>query len=235
MYIPFATPEAQKCRVARNRARCSCILPGCGHNNNACEVVGIGLGSNLGPSAEILRAVLHTLRDFPGIRLLAHSSLYASRPMDMQSENWFVNAVALLKTTLSPRQLMLDLQRIEADYGRVRTPSVGQRVYQDRALDLDILFYGDQLIREPDLVIPHPRMLERLFVLKPLAEIAGDYRHPLREENFSTLACKLQNKKYAKTAQQTVVKMRQKDNVFVHDCTACACARMPEMAESFLL
>lgn len=242
MYIPLSASVPEKCCLASNKTCCRALaLPVCqpereySDNNSICELVGIGLGSNLGPSAVILRSVLHSLHAYPRIRLLAHSSFYASRPVGMRSENWFVNAVALLNTSLSPRELMLCLQGIEASYGRVRTPSAGQRLYQDRILDLDILFYGDQLIEEADLVIPHPRMLERLFVLKPLAEIAGEHCHPLCGESFFALARKLQDNLHEHTAHQTVVKIRHGDHVFWHAATACAYARRPEPAESFLL
>lgn len=149
------------------------------------HVVALGLGSNLGHSLAILQAAWRELQNHPGIVPLALSSPYRSQPVDMASANWFVNAAALIRTRLTPHSLLLLLQSIEAQYGRVRTSPV--HGYHDRILDLDILLYDDHVLHTDQVIIPHPRMEHRLFVLAPLAEIAGDRTHPLRRKTIRSL------------------------------------------------
>ena len=146
---------------------------------------GIGLGSNQGQSLEILQTAWRLLRDHPSIHPVAFSAPYRSQPVEMVSTNWFVNAAALVQTTLAPYNLLRELQAIETSCGRIR--SVQANSYQDRTLDLDLLFYGELIFDAADLTIPHPRMHQRLFVLEPLAEIAGDRIHPLRGKQMQEL------------------------------------------------
>jgi len=129
----------------------------------------IGLGSNLGdPPAQIRRA-LQTLAVMPETRLVRGSSLYRNPPSGYLDQPEFVNAVAEIETRLAPRDLLEQLLAIERAHGRVRDLPNGPRT-----LDLDILLYGERTVREPKLTIPHPRMVERAFVLVPLAEIAPE-------------------------------------------------------------
>ena len=133
----------------------------------------IGLGANLGdPQAQVRRAVA-ALGEFPRTRLLASSSLYRSAPVGVAAQPDFVNAVAKVETALSARELLEELLTTEARFGRER-PLPGA----PRTLDLDLLLYGDRVIEEPGLVVPHPRMHERAFVLLPLAEIAAETSIP---------------------------------------------------------
>lgn len=134
----------------------------------------IGLGSNLDdPRQQVLEAFA-AIAVLPRTRLLLRSSLYESPPWGMVEQPWFVNAVALAETGLSPQQLHLALKAIEDARGRRRDgPRWGPRV-----LDLDLLLFEDQVIDSPTLVVPHPRMQTRAFVMVPLAEIAGDWRLP---------------------------------------------------------
>jgi len=129
----------------------------------------IGLGANLGdPEAQVRRAFA-ALTELPGTRLLAASSLYRSAPVGYTVQPDFVNAVAQIETRLGAEALLRELLATEARFGRVREfPNA------PRTLDLDLLLYGDRVIAEPGLVVPHPRMHERAFVLAPLAEIAPD-------------------------------------------------------------
>lgn len=152
---------------------------------SAVHEAGIGLGSNQGNSIEILRSVWGRLQQHPAIHPVALSAPYRSQPVDMVSTNWFVNAAALVQTTLSPVALLRELQAIETGYGRVRP--VLATGYQDRILDLDLLFYDQLIITGDDLTLPHPRMHQRLFVLEPLAEIGGDRVHPLRGQQMREL------------------------------------------------
>ena len=126
----------------------------------------IGLGANLGDARATVLQALRDLQTLPQTKLLHRSSLYRSAPVDATGPD-FINAVAEVATALSPPQLLTELQQLEQAAGRLRP-------YRNapRTLDLDILLYGDLKLDSPTLVIPHPRMLERAFVLVPLAEIA---------------------------------------------------------------
>jgi 2-amino-4-hydroxy-6-hydroxymethyldihydropteridine diphosphokinase len=133
----------------------------------------IALGANLAsPEAQVLRA-FDELAKLPGTRLLARSSLYRTAPVGFAGQPAFINAAALLDTMLAPRELLEGLLAIERAHGRVRDVPNGPRT-----LDLDVIAYGDRVIDEPGLAIPHPRAHERAFVLAPLAEIAPDLRIP---------------------------------------------------------
>ena len=105
------------------------------------------------------------------------SSPYRTQPVGMVSDNQFINAAAVGWTSLEPETLLLHLQGIEKEFGRVR--SAGQAGYQDRTLDLDLLLYDDLVLHGPLLILPHPEMNRRLFVLQPLAEIAASFLHPV--------------------------------------------------------
>ena len=129
----------------------------------------IALGSNLNDPPAQIRSALRALAALPETRLVRRSSLYRNRPEGGVAQPDFVNAVAEIETRLAPGELLVRLLAVERDHGRVRgSPNA------PRTLDLDIVLYGSQTVREPDLAIPHPRMLGRAFVLVPLAEIAPD-------------------------------------------------------------
>jgi 2-amino-4-hydroxy-6-hydroxymethyldihydropteridine diphosphokinase len=127
----------------------------------------IGLGSNLDEPVLQVRQALQELGSLPRTRLVARSALYRTAPVGKLDQPDFVNAVALLATALSPRELLEELLALEARHGRVRGERNGPR-----SLDLDVLLLGDRVIREPGLEVPHARMHERAFVLLPLAEIS---------------------------------------------------------------
>jgi 2-amino-4-hydroxy-6-hydroxymethyldihydropteridine diphosphokinase len=133
----------------------------------------IGMGSNLGNSAETLLMAWETLDQDPGIHCVALSSPYVSAPVDMHSQHWFTNAVGELRSSLTPLQFLEKLMDVETDLGRVRDRQAFG--YQDRTIDLDLLYYGDLELDEPDLILPHPHLHNRLFVLSPLAEIAPKF------------------------------------------------------------
>lgn len=125
----------------------------------------IGLGANLGERCTTLERALEALDSLPETRLSACSSLYQSAPVDAEGPD-YLNAVARIETELDPMALLRALQAIEDRHGR-------RRPWRNapRTLDLDILLYGDQQIADPVLTVPHPRMHERAFVLRPLAEL----------------------------------------------------------------
>lgn len=131
----------------------------------------IGLGSNIGDRAGLLDRALAMLCDGPAIRLVARSSLYETAPWGDTDQDAFLNACAMVETTLPPRALLDRCLTVEAALGREREK---QRRWGPRLIDLDVLFHDDGPVDEPGLVLPHPRLFERAFVLVPLAEIAGD-------------------------------------------------------------
>jgi 2-amino-4-hydroxy-6-hydroxymethyldihydropteridine diphosphokinase len=133
----------------------------------------IGIGANMGRPAEMCRTTLGKLAEIPGIKLLRSSSLYRTEPVGPRQQEWFINAVAEIRTNLSPRVLLETLKDIERRLGRTETVKWGPRV-----IDLDILLYGQEVIQEGDLVVPHPELHRRRFVLVPLCEIASYAIHP---------------------------------------------------------
>ena len=136
-------------------------------------LVFIGLGSNLGDTRVHVRQGWQRLGNHPDITLLAISSPYKTAPMGMESDQWFTNAVGVLQTTLSASDLLQHMLRVEEEMGRDRKAGM------DRTLDLDILYYDDEIIAEAALEIPHPEISRRLFVLVPLVEVAPDHVHPI--------------------------------------------------------
>lgn len=133
----------------------------------------VALGANLGDPVTQLRRALSELAQLPDTRLTAHSSLYLSKPVGFLDQPDYVNAVAALRTKLTPRVLLDRLLEIETRHGRSRAFKNAPRT-----LDLDLLLYDGLVMHEPGLTLPHPRMLERAFVLAPLAEIAPDCAIP---------------------------------------------------------
>ncbi len=137
----------------------------------------IGMGSNLGNSRKTLLTAWKRIGESKEIDCIRLSSAYHSSPVGMESANWFVNCVGLFETSFSPRQLLTLLLELEIDLGRTRDKNLCG--YQDRMIDLDIILFGDKVINETELVLPHPRFHKRLFVLEPLVEIAPETYHPL--------------------------------------------------------
>lgn len=129
----------------------------------------IGLGSNLDTPVRHVRTALGELAALPVTRLVAASSLYAGGPVGPHDQPDFINAVAALETRLSPLALLDQLQALEQRHRRVR-----ERHWGPRTLDLDLLIYNDCMLVSPRLVLPHPQLLSRAFVIVPLAEIAPE-------------------------------------------------------------
>ena len=138
------------------------------------ERVFIGLGSNLGDGPAIVSTAWQTIGEEARITTVAISRPYVSSPVGMDSRHWFTNCVGELKTDLTAQELLRTLLGIEAAFGRTRDENLTG--YQDRVLDLDILYFGDLSLNEPGLILPHPRIAKRLFVLSPLAEIAPEWQ-----------------------------------------------------------
>lgn len=134
----------------------------------------IGFGGNQKDSEAICREAVERLSRWDGLRLVAVSSLYRTEPIGFTDQPWFVNGVVLAETTLSPQDLLAALLDVESLFGRVRTVRWGPR-----PLDLDVIFYGTQVVDLDHLRIPHPRAHERRFVLEPAAEVCPDFIHPV--------------------------------------------------------
>lgn len=132
----------------------------------------LSLGSNLGDRLENLRQGLRLLCE-NGITLCRTSSVYETEPVDYKEQDWFLNCVAEISTTLEPLTLLRRLRRVETELGRQRAIPKGPRT-----LDMDILLFGDSVLQTDELTIPHPRMLQRRFVLEPLREIAATHQIP---------------------------------------------------------
>ena len=134
----------------------------------------LGLGSNLGDRQARLEQAILLIGERVG-RVVRTSSFLATKPWGFQSEHEFLNAVILVETEMSPREVLLLTQQIERDMGRRKNVKVdmSNRQYSDRPIDIDILLYDDLTVDEPDLKIPHPLMLERDFVMIPLKEITN--------------------------------------------------------------
>lgn len=142
---------------------------------NATVIALVGLGGNLGDAAATLRHAFKELDALPQTRLLRGSKLYRSRAWGRTDQPDFVNAVAMLQTGLDARELLDALLGIEHDAGRERR---ADERWGPRTLDLDLLLYGDAMIDEPGLHVPHPHLHERSFALVPLVEIAPDAMIP---------------------------------------------------------
>jgi 2-amino-4-hydroxy-6-hydroxymethyldihydropteridine diphosphokinase len=139
----------------------------------------IGLGSNLGDREAMLRIALDDLAGLKDTTLVRASSLYDTEPLGEEDQPRFLNAVAILETEMTARQLLWNLLLIEKRLGRVRTQK-----WAPRTIDLDLLMYGRLALDEKDLQIPHPEMANRSFVLVPLLELEPTARHPVTGEPF---------------------------------------------------
>lgn len=133
----------------------------------------VGLGSNLGDSINTVRGALGELAALPGMRLLRASRLYRTPAWGMTAQPDFINAVAMVESRLSPQDLLAAMLQIERNGGRERCADGSDR-WGPRTLDLDLLLYGDQVIDQPGLRVPHPHLHERAFALLPLVEIAPE-------------------------------------------------------------
>ncbi|MCL4523875.1 MAG: 2-amino-4-hydroxy-6-hydroxymethyldihydropteridine diphosphokinase [Acidobacteria bacterium] len=148
---------------------------------SATKTIYLSLGSNLGDRAANLAAAIAAM-EAAGIRATKQSSLYATEPVDLPTQQWFLNCCAEAETALMPRQLLHALREITTRIGGRKIVRKGPR-----AIDIDILLYGSSTVRLPELTIPHPRMSQRRFVLVPLAEIAPTLRHPRLKRTITEL------------------------------------------------
>ncbi len=143
----------------------------------------LGLGTNIGNKRRNMITAAALLAERVG-DILALSGFYETEPWGFESENFFLNAAAKLKTSFSPLDLLRVTQRIEKELGRTQKSS---GAYHDRIIDIDILLYEDEVLQTPALTLPHPLMHERKFVMEPLAEIAPFVVHPVLKERIIDL------------------------------------------------
>jgi 2-amino-4-hydroxy-6-hydroxymethyldihydropteridine diphosphokinase len=148
------------------------------------HVTYLALGTNLGHREDNLREALKELP--PEVEILTVSRLYETAPAYVLDQPAFLNMAIKGQTALSPTDLLVYLKQAEAQIGREKTIRYGPR-----KIDLDIIFYDDLVFDTPDLVIPHPRMAERGFVLRPLADIAADFVHPVLKQTVAELVADL--------------------------------------------
>ena len=154
------------------------------------KTVFLGLGSNLGDRAENIRMALELLDGAPGVEIRKVSALLETAPVGGPKQPDYLNAAAELATTLAPEDLLATLKRVEKSVGRIERQRWGPR-----EVDLDILLYGDEIVRGTSLEVPHPRMCERAFVLEPLAEIAPEAVHPVTGMSVNELLVRLRQRK----------------------------------------
>ena len=148
----------------------------------------LSLGSNLGDRAANLNSAIEALPEI-GVRVLRRSSKYETEPVDFLAQPWFLNCVVEAETSLEPRLLLEELQAIERSFGSQKLVPRGPRI-----IDIDILFYGTEVIRGENIEIPHPRLAERRFVLIPLAELALEFRHPVLRRTAAELFASTQDR-----------------------------------------
>jgi len=144
------------------------------------NIVYLSLGSNVGDRLANLSTAIERLKSVGEI--VGVSSFYETEPVEFTAQPWFINGGVKLNTEKTPDQLLVEILQIEQQMGRQRTQAKGPR-----AIDIDILLFGDSVINTKDLTIPHPAMQKRRFVLEPLAEIAPDVQHPVLQQTIQEL------------------------------------------------
>lgn len=155
-------------------------------------IVYLSLGSNLGDRVGFVQQATSLLSANPEISIVATSSFYETEPWQMSSENWFINAVIQITTSLEPMQLLDECQRIENLLGRIKEPGETGG-YKDRTVDIDIIFYDKMMMKTERLTIPHPFFHKRAFMLVPMLEIAEDFVHPVFDKTVEQLYDELES------------------------------------------
>ncbi len=166
----------------------------------ASKLVYLSLGSNVGDREKLLLDALQSLEQHH-IQVTARSSVYETEPQDVVDQPWFLNMAIACETRYFPLQFLKVLQAIERELGRVRGPATIRR--GPRAIDMDILLFGNAILHTPQLTIPHPRMLERRFVLEPLLEIAPNLKFPRTNKTLKSYLPALATQKLRKRTMTT--------------------------------
>lgn len=152
-------------------------------------VIFLSLGTNLGDRESNLKEAISIIKKRVG-SIISLSAFYQTAPWGFESTNEFLNAVVKVNTPLSANELLLETQSIEIELGRLKKSNGS---YSDRIIDIDILYYDQVCINSPNLVIPHPLLHLREFVLAPLLEIAHDWQHPILHKTTTELLAELKN------------------------------------------
>jgi len=160
----------------------------------------IGIGSNLGNALKNCQHAVESLSLGKGIEITGVSSFYKTDPVGIENQNLFINAVVEIKTALSACNLFQTLQNIEKDMGREREVKGGPRI-----IDLDLLFYGQEVIQDAGLIVPHPEIQKRRFVLEPLCEIASYFIHPVFGVSIRGLKDRLSDNKMVEMIKESRV------------------------------
>ncbi|MFI5175921.1 MAG: 2-amino-4-hydroxy-6-hydroxymethyldihydropteridine diphosphokinase [Terriglobia bacterium] len=156
-------------------------------NRSSLHTAYVALGSNVEDKRENLRLARAWLQT-PTVRIARESSIYKTSPVDYLDQDWFFNQVLAIETPLPPADLLAHCLSVESKIGRERTIDKGPRT-----IDIDLLFYDREVINHFDLVVPHPRIAERKFVLVPMAELAPDFIHPLLKKPIRSLLAERAN------------------------------------------
>jgi len=158
------------------------------------KTVYLSLGSNLGNREESLQTALDLLHE-ADLQITRVSSVYETEPQDVPDQPWFLNVVVEAQTLLFPKQLLAKTQKIERQMGRKRIVPKGPR-----PIDIDILLFGSSVVTMEGLTVPHPRLMERRFVLEPMVELAPDARHPILRRTMRELLDNLQGQRVRRVA-----------------------------------
>jgi len=156
----------------------------------------IGIGSNLGDKSFNCQYSIDQIDTLPGCHVIARSTLFKTEPEGVTKQPWYVNCIAQIRVTKSPFELLQGLMNIESVMGRVR-----RKRWEARIIDLDILLFGQEIRESHNLLIPHPLMHKRRFVLQPLAQLAPDLVHPVFKVTIQELLNKLPIPLYSGTVE----------------------------------
>ncbi len=153
-------------------------------------IVYMSLGSNKGDRIGYVQQAASLLGADDGISIVRTSAFYETEPWNMNTQTWFVNAVVEAKTKYSPKELLEVCQRIEKQLGRNQKETQN---YEDRTIDIDILFYNKDIVKEDNLIIPHKYVHLRAFTLVPMMELNSEYIHPVLHKNIAEMHNDLEN------------------------------------------
>jgi 2-amino-4-hydroxy-6-hydroxymethyldihydropteridine diphosphokinase len=154
------------------------------------NIVFIALGTNLGNREENIKKAILKVGELPQTLIAATSSIIDTKPIGKTNQPDFLNCVIKIKTSFTPEELLYELQKIEKEMGRIRKEKWGPRI-----IDLDILFFNDNIIETEKLTIPHPEILNRKFVLQLMNEIAPEFVHPIEKKTIEQLYAELNRSK----------------------------------------
>ncbi|MBF0460283.1 MAG: 2-amino-4-hydroxy-6-hydroxymethyldihydropteridine diphosphokinase [Magnetococcales bacterium] len=187
----------------------------------------IGIGSNRGRALSLCRRAVARLRGHPCLRVVVLSPWYRTEPVGPVRQSWYINGVVGVESRLGPQALLRLLHRVEARFGRNRRR---EKRWGPRRLDLDLLFCGDRVVRCRLLQLPHPRLHQRRFVLRPLADIAPDFVHPRFGKTVDTLLQEVDDTARVERLPQCGTDFRQESGDLVAHCDGTRFPRLPVLA-----